>query len=119
MMDVVQGRTTDFLYLPDGTIKHALAVIYPLRGMAAARQFRVTQHEDYSVTVEVVRDGKKGELIESRIEERIRPVFGDQIDVRIELVERIAIADSGKHRYVVSHARPADRRAPREASVGV
>ena len=36
MMEMVQGRSTDFLHLPDGTtMKHALSVIYPLREQPA------------------------------------------------------------------------------------
>ena len=54
LIDVVEGRTTDFLYLPDGTVKHALSIIYPLREMDGVRQFGVTQGEDYGVPVEVI-----------------------------------------------------------------
>ena len=119
MMDVVQGRTTDFLYLPDGSTKHALSIIYPLRAMRGVRQFRVTQQEDYSVTIDVVRDERTAHVTRDVVERGVRPVLGDKIQVRVTLVKRIPAGRSGKHRYVVSHAQPARRQARGEAVAGV
>lgn len=103
LMDVVQGRSTDFLHLPDGTVKHALAIIYPLREMRGVRRFRVTQHVDYSVTVAVVADDQVERITREAVARKVRPVVGGQIGLSVELVDRIASAASGKHRYVVSH----------------
>ena len=115
MMDVVQGRTTDFLRFPDGDVKHALSIIYPLREMQGVRQFRVTQYADYSVAVDVVRDDNALRPTREAIARRLRPVVGDQVDLRVTLVPEIVSAESGKHRYVVSHARPSTPGKIREA----
>ena len=61
-MDVVKGRATDVIVLPDGTIKHALSVIYPLRDIDGLRRFRVVQQQDYSVTIEYVPDDQHSRL---------------------------------------------------------
>lgn len=108
MMDVVSGRSTDFLYTPDGQIKHALSIIYPLREMEGVAQFRVTQHEDFSVTVDIVAEdcGISAESVRGCI----RPVLGEKIDVRVNRVDRIEQTASGKFRYVVSHAVPSPRK---------
>ena len=106
LIDVVEGRTTDFLYLPDGTVRHALSIIYPLRDMDGLRQFRVTQHEDYSVTVDVVADDAGVRISREAVMKRVRPVIGDDVGLRVDLVERIDTAPSGKYRYVISHAQP-------------
>ena len=119
MMDVVQGRTTDFLYLPDGTIKHALSIIYPLREMPGLRQFRVTQHEDYSVTVDAVVSDSRERITREAVAKRVRPVVGDDVDLRVELVTRIENSGSGKHRYVVSHVRPPGGSKPQKEALGV
>ncbi len=104
LMDVVQGRATDLLHLPDGTVKHALSVIYPLRAMPGIKRFRVTQHEDFAVTVDVVRDDRAERITPDAVADRLRPVFGADVGLRVDLVDRIAPAGSGKYRYVVSHA---------------
>jgi phenylacetate-CoA ligase len=119
LMDVVDGRTTDFLYLPDGTVKHALSIIYPLRAMRGVRQFRVTQHEDYTVTVDVVADDCGGRITREAVARGIRPVLGEQVALQVKLVERIASMGSGKYRYVVSHAKVAARPVVTETAVGV
>ena len=103
----MQGRSTDFLYFPDGTVKHALAIIYPLRDLDGLRQFRVTQHEDYSVTVDVVADDTKGRITHESVSRCVRPVLGNGIDLQVKMVGHIDTASSGKHRYVVSHAKQA------------
>ncbi|MBI4719342.1 MAG: phenylacetate--CoA ligase family protein [Planctomycetes bacterium] len=106
LMDVVSGRTTDFLYLPDGTVRHALSIIYPLRETPEVKQFRVTQQADYSVSVEVVPHAPPADAAAARIARRLEPVLGEQVDVDIRWVEHIETTGSGKFRYVISHARP-------------
>lgn len=119
MMDVVAGRTTDFLFLPDGTVKHALSIIYPLREMSGIRQFRIVQQADYSVTVEVLANDAAERITKEAVASRIRPVIGDQVGLRIELVDRIEGTASGKHRYVASHVRAPASPPLEEVSAGV
>lgn len=114
MLDVVEGRTTDFLYLPDGTIKHALSIIYPIRECAGVRQFRVTQQKDYSIVVDVVADDRRERISLESVRRRVRPVIGDTVDLRVEFVDRIPAADSGKYRHVISHVPSAVQNAKRE-----
>ena len=116
LMDVVQGRQTDFLYLPDGTIKHALSVIYPLREIAEIRQFRITQHDNYDLTVDVVNANGESCATRDAVLQGLRTVLGDQVNVNVSLVDRIATTDSGKYRYIVSHAGPARVAADPEKS---
>lgn len=105
MLDIVQGRTTDFLRLPDGTVRHALSIIYPLREIEGVCQFRVTQHEDLSVTVDVVADDRVKRITAAAVARRVRPVVGEGVGLHVELVDRIVTERSGKHRYVLSHAK--------------
>ena len=107
LMDIVKGRTTDFLRLADGTIKHALSIIYPLREQPGVRRFRVTQTEDLAVTVSIVRDELKQRVTTEDIERCVRKVVGDRIELNIEFPRDITVSGSGKYRYVISHAQPA------------
>ena len=101
-MDAVQGRTTDFLCRPDGTIQHALSIIYPLRELHGVRQFRVTQQADWSVHVELVPDRFPASITGETVLRAVRPVLGETVSVHVEFVEAIAPSASGKHRYVQS-----------------
>ncbi len=102
MMDVVEGRTTDFLYLPDGSIKHALSIIYPLRELEGVKQFRVLQQADYSVTVDIVCENKKACVTREAVARSVLPVLGHEVDLQIDLVDRIPVTRSGKFHYVTS-----------------
>jgi len=117
LMDVVQGRTTDFLYFPDGTVKHALSIIYPLRATPGIRRFRVTQDEDYAVTVDVVRDDCAARVSAEVVAGRVRPVVGDGVRLQVRLVDGIPESGSGKFRYVESRVRPSRQAAGREAAL--
>jgi phenylacetate-CoA ligase len=105
LMDVVQGRMTDVLYLPNGTAKHGLAVIYPLRETPGLRQFRVLQHEDYSVTVEVVLADKNADLT-NVLAGKLRPVLEHAVPLDVRSVDAIPLTRTGKFRHVVSQAAP-------------
>lgn len=104
LMDVVQGRTTDFLRLPDGNVRHALSIIYPLRETPGIRQFKVVQQRDYGVVVEVVCDDRAARITCESVARSLRPVIGQDVTLDVRLVERIEPSPSGKHRYVTSHA---------------
>lgn len=112
LMDIVQGRSTDFLVLPDGTIKHALSIIYPLREMEGISNFRVVQGADLGVTVEVVASPAMN--VES-VAQRIRPIIGKEVSLQVKLVPQISEMPSGKFRYVISSARstPAQESCPK------
>lgn len=105
IMNVVRGRTTDFLYRPDGTIMHALSIIYPLRELPGIEQFHVTQNEDFSIQIDVVVDDRIARITQESVARRVRPVLGEQIPFCISLVDHIAQSISGKHRYVESHVK--------------
>ncbi len=111
IMDVVQGRSTDFLCLPDGNVRHALSIIYPLRETKGVRQFRVVQDEDLRVCVEVVCDEQAARLTAEAVAGRVRPVLGNRIDLEVRFVESLSPNAAGKHRYVISRARPQGKEA--------
>jgi phenylacetate-CoA ligase len=104
LMDVVAGRRTDHLVAADGTVKHALSLIYVLRNMEAVREFQVRQAPDRTVRVSVVPGLTFGGRDRTRIDRSIRRQLGDSVNLDIALVDRIDPAPSGKHRHVISEA---------------
>jgi len=114
MMDVVEGRTTDFLYLPDGSIKHALSIIYPLRELEGVRQFRVLQQADYSVTVDIVCENRKACVTREAVARSVLPVLGHEVDLQVDLVDRIPVTRSGKFHYVTSNVSLATMTLPKD-----
>ena len=99
----VAGRSTDFVTRSDGTIMHALAVIYVLRATEGVAEFKFIQHEIDAVEILVVPDSRWKTEAKAKIILGIQARMGSDIRVDIRLVEAIPAEASGKHRYVVSH----------------
>lgn len=99
----VSGRTTDFITRSDGTIMHALAVIYVLRATPGVTRFKCIQHTVNDVEVLVVPGPGWEKAREVQVVEGLRARLGDQVKVGIRLMEDIPAEASGKYRYVISH----------------
>jgi phenylacetate-CoA ligase len=96
------GRTTDFVVRADGTVMHALAVIYVLRAVEGVAQFKLIQHAPDDVEVLVVRDSRWGEASGARIVAGLRARLGGDTRVAVRLVDEVPVEASGKIRQVVS-----------------
>ena len=102
LMDIVEGRTTDFIVLPDGNVKHALSIIYPLREWKGLRQFRVSQAADFSLTVQAVADGSLPRMCGDTLCQALGRVVDDLVPIRVEWLDELPSSPSGKFRYVES-----------------
>jgi phenylacetate-CoA ligase len=98
----VLGRSTDFVMRADGTIMHALAVIYVLRAVAGVGEFKIVQHTLRDIEVLVVPNASWQESGRAEIETGLQKRLGGDIRIDLRLVESIPAEASGKHRYVVS-----------------
>jgi phenylacetate-CoA ligase len=118
LIDKIQGRTTDFIVAPDGTILHALSVIYIIRELDGVAQFRIRQKSVDSLHVQLVTNGQFRPEYESRIREGLRQRLHAPIEVTIEYLPFMPPERSGKFRHVVSEV-PIDRvLRPNEAATG-
>lgn len=104
LMDVVAGRRTDHLVATDGTLKHALSLIYVLRELESVQRFHIRQGPRRDIDIYVVPQKRFNEHDRRRIESGVRRQLGQNIEMRIRLVDRIETQASGKYRYVTSEA---------------
>jgi phenylacetate-CoA ligase len=104
----VLGRSTDFVVRADGTIMHALAVIYVLRAVAGVAEFKIVQHSLHEFEVMVVPNANWQESSRVEIETGLHKRLGDDIRINLRLVESIPAEASGKHRYVISRVSLSD-----------
>jgi len=98
----VQGRSTDFIVAPDGTVMHGLALIYVLRDLPEIASFKIIQESRERIRVQVVPVGRLTPPLEKRIRDGFRARLGDAVDIAIDALPEIPREASGKHRYVVS-----------------
>jgi phenylacetate-CoA ligase len=98
----VLGRSTDFVVRADGTIMHALAVIYILRAVTGVGEFKIVQQSLNDIEVLVVPNASWRSSGRTEIETGLQKRLGGETRIDIRLVDSIPAESSGKHRYVVS-----------------
>lgn len=102
LMGEIDGRTTDFLRSPDGTVVHGLALIYVLREIPEITEFKIIQETLTQVSLLLVTASDDRQGLEAHISEQFRRRLGDALMVQFEYVDQIPLEASGKFRYVVS-----------------
>jgi phenylacetate-CoA ligase len=103
VLSEVLGRTTDFVIRSDGTIMHALAVIYVLRAVDGIAEFKFIQHTMRDVEVLVVAGAKWSDVTRSQVVAGLAARLGADVRINVRPVAAIPAEASGKYRYVVSH----------------
>jgi len=103
LMGAIEGRSTDFIRAPDGTVIHGLALIYVLREIPRIEEFKIIQESVDRITVQLVTDSVDRKAIEMEVTGQFRQRLGDALVVSFEYVDKIEREASGKFRYVVSH----------------
>jgi phenylacetate-CoA ligase len=106
LMAPVQGRSSDVLWLSDGSAiaGEFLTTIFDDHPRAV-RGFQVVQAPDLSITVRYVPSGS-GDIIEqalAHVRQLLESRTQGTVAVRTEMVDEIS-SDRGKSRFVVSHA---------------
>ncbi|BCX82105.1 phenylacetate-CoA ligase [Methylomarinovum caldicuralii] len=103
VLEEVEGRSTDFIVSPDGTVMHALALIYILREIPGVRRFKIIQQRPTQVEVLIVPEPDLWQDANlDTIRRGLRQRLGQEVAINIDLVGHIPAEKSGKYRYVVS-----------------
>ncbi|XSG86426.1 MAG: phenylacetate--CoA ligase family protein [Methylohalobius sp. ZOD2] len=104
VLDEVAGRTTDFIVRADGTIMHALALIYVLRETPGVKQFKIIQPTLDRLVIQLTPEtGLWREDNANAVRSKMKQRLGESVTVQIEYTDHIPPEKSGKYRYVVSH----------------
>ena len=98
----ILGRTTDFIVKQDGTVMHALAVIYVLRAIEGIESFKIIQHSTTELEVQIVPNSLWQKQSDTQVVNQLQQRLGN-INIMINMMNSITPEKSGKNRYVVSH----------------
>lgn len=103
LLEGIQGRSTDFVVAADGTIMHGLSLIYILRDLPSVGSFKIIQESLRLTHVQVVPAAGYDNSVAGRIRNGLQARLGQEVEIRIDVLDAIPAEKSGKHRYVVSH----------------
>ena len=118
LLESVRGRTTDLVVAEDGTVMHALALIYAVRDVPGVHHFKIVQENLQHTRVLLVTDDGFPDASEELMRQRLSERLGAGVRISMERVKQIPRSRSGKHRYVESKVsisigpRDAGARAP-------
>ncbi len=103
LMERVQGRTNDFIILPDGgqvspSFSHVI-----IQNFQDVDRYAIIQQHDGTVVVNIVPGEGFTEARERKLQQEIEQAVFQAIPVRLELVSDIPRNSSGKIRTVTSH----------------
>ncbi len=103
-MSVVAGRRTDHLVAADGSLRHALSLIYHLRELKGVGQFQVCQRADRSLEIRIVPIDDRNTPSQQAVLNGVHACVGQVPEARVRFVSRINPQASGKFRHVISEA---------------
>ena len=115
LLESVHGRTMDLVVADDGTVMHALALIYAVRDVPGVHNFKIVQKDREHTRVMFVAGAEFPDERERLIRERLSERLGRGVRITLERVSHIPRSGTGKHRYVeskIASARGADATAP-------
>jgi phenylacetate-CoA ligase len=102
----VNGRTTDFLILPDGRRISGPALTLVVADMPDVRQVQFVQRMHGQITLRVVPGRNYGAHTAAELQRRLSLYLRQAATLNIEEVESIASEMSGKYRFVVNELPP-------------
>jgi phenylacetate-CoA ligase len=101
-MQVIAGRTTDFLVAPNGRkVSGAALTIYLAARVKGIRQAQIVQRELGSLTFNLVLSSEFDDESRRRLRERVTHFFGQEMEFDINSVSEIPREPSGKYRFSI------------------
>ncbi|MCC7478126.1 phenylacetate--CoA ligase family protein [bacterium] len=114
-MSLLDGRLSEQLFRPDGGWLSPWGFIMPLRRMAFSK-YRVVQEDERTIEVQVQGSEPVPAEMRAEVERLFHAYLGEQMQLRIRLVEKILPLSNGKDPIVINklHRRAAGLPVPQE-----
>ena len=111
LMQSVQGRTLDFIILPNGNRVRGLRLIdvfyehmhnHDIRELTTIRQFQIVQKKKDLLVIRLVQDLPVSAEEKTFIKNKLLNALSFPMEIQFELVNHIEDSKNGKRQYVVS-----------------
>jgi phenylacetate-CoA ligase len=103
LIEYVEGREADVIRLPDGRRLTGLFFVHLFKDFPAIRYYQVIQPSAAELSIRIVPMVEEPRPSMTPVLDSLRQHLGDELDIRIELVEQIPLTRAGKRRIVESH----------------
>ena len=106
LMTALQGRSTDFLTMPDGRKISGPSLTLVIADVCELQHMQIVQNAPDHITLRVV-PGRNWETgVEERLRQRLALYLDPRMRLTVEKCSELQIAASGKHRFVINEVSP-------------
>ncbi len=103
LMDIVGGRTTDFLQTPEGKyVSGASLTIYLIARIPGVAQAQIIQEDLKHIVFKIVKSAEFNSETIHLIKQEAKRFLGDQVQIDFDFVEEIPKTNSGKYQFSIS-----------------
>lgn len=105
LMKIIEGRKDSLIQTPDGRIFSPMVLTAIMEQMPYVKQFKIIQYKKDSIRILIVRGDEFSQHVVDRIELKFKKVVGNDINIKVDIVDDIPKDRSGKIRNVVSNVK--------------
>ncbi len=102
LLSALEGRSTDFLEMPDGRKISGPSLTLVVADVAEVQHVQIVQESATNITLRVVPGLKWEPSVATELLKRMALYLDPRITVAIELCDEMLISASGKHRFVIN-----------------
>jgi len=106
LMKIIEGRSDEFISIPDGKLISPLALTCVIKRVAGIGQFKVIQEDQETLRVHIVKDETFSPDTLSQLREKLAEISGGCLQVMIEVVGEIPRSGASKMRSIISRVSP-------------
>jgi len=101
----LEGRADDFFITPDGTLISPWVIIDEIKFISGISEYRITQDSETKITAQVVLHESTSLETVRQIKRTMTVIMGDDLDIRVEVVDEMPPDHSGKIRCIISNVK--------------
>ncbi|TET77407.1 MAG: phenylacetate--CoA ligase family protein [Candidatus Cloacimonadota bacterium] len=102
LMKSIEGRTEDFIVNSKGKSHSPSVIIINVRVIRGVAQFKIIQESRGELAVQIVKGRDFSSETVHQVEQKLRGILGNEMHIKIEIVDEIPKDPSGKIRSVIS-----------------
>ena len=102
LIELIEGRSNDFITLPSGKIISPILLIIALENIDGISQFRLLQENINTFDVQIVKERNFKETITEEVKRALGEILGRNTRITVNIVDEIPREKSGKIRPILS-----------------
>lgn len=104
LLEKVEGRIWDVIVGINNN--RIIGTFWLVEGINGIKQFQVLQESFGEITIKLIVNNEFTEIEKKKLLKRIYSRCGEDMKVNIEIVDKIPLTKSGKHRFIISKVSP-------------